>query len=164
MKFFCLVISSLLLLLSGCHNTASDKPLTQGEIRKIQTRTFERRSVAAVLKEMINVLQDEGYIVKHANLELGLIAAEKEIDIEKGWDKFWSGLTSGKHASWRKNILIEVTANVTSFGDDTKARVNFQRKMFDNNGRVLKVFQIYDHNYYQEFFFKILHGLGMSPD
>jgi hypothetical protein len=56
---------------------------TQLQIREIQTRTYEILESKLVLKAMLNVLQDDGFIVKTAVPELGLLTATKEIDIEK---------------------------------------------------------------------------------
>lgn len=158
------VLICLALTGTGCVMRSQEQPMTQLQIREIQTRTFENKESKAVLKEMINVLQDDAFIVKHANLELGLLSGEKDIDIEKGWDRFFSVMASGQHASWNKNALIEVSANVTQFGENTKVRVNFQRKIFDNFGRVVKVIQIYNENYYQEFFTKVHKGLFIQEE
>jgi hypothetical protein len=155
---------SLLLIAAGCGSHVDDAPMTQLQIREIQTRTFESKDAKAVLKEMINVLQDDAFIVKHANLDLGLLAGEKDIDIEDGWNRFFNVMASGKQASWNKNAVIEVSANVTQFGNSTKVRVNFQRKIFDNFGRVVKVVQLYDENYYQEFFNKVHKGLFIQQE
>ena len=73
-------------------------------------------------------------------------------------------MSHGQQSSWNKNVVIEVSANVTQFGNDTKVRVNFQRKMFDNLGRVVKVAQIYDPDCYQEFFSKVHKGLFIQEE
>ena len=157
-------ITVFTLLCAGCVSQSQDQPMSQLQIREIQTRSFENKDAKAVLKEMINVLQDEAFIVKHANLELGLLAGEKDIDIEDQWNRFFSVMANGHHASWNKNVVIEVSANVTQFGESTKVRVNFQRKLFDNFGRVVKVIQIFDENYYQEFFTKVHKGLFFQEE
>lgn len=150
---------------SACTHRSSEEPLTQLQIREIQTRTFEKKNAKAVLKEMLNVLQDDAFIVKHANLDLGLLSGEKDIDIENGWDRFFGIMMRGnQQGSWAKNSVVEVSANVTQFGGDTKVRVNFQRKIYDNFGRVIKVVQIYDQHYYQEFFSKVHKGLFIQEE
>jgi hypothetical protein len=160
--------AGMLLILSvlstGCVTHMQELPMTQLQIREIQTRNFEQKEAKAVLKEMINVLQDDAYIVKHANLELGLLSGEKDIDIEDPWNRFFSVMQNHQQASWNKNAVIEVSANVTQFGKDTKVRVNFQRKIFDNFGRVVKVLQIYDSEHYQEFFNKVHKGLFIQEE
>ena len=157
------IVILLAVLGTGC-SSRDDQPLTQLQVREIQTRNFEQKDAKAVLKEMINVLQDDAFIVKHANLELGLLSGEKDVDIENGWHRFFSVMANGQHGSWKKNTVIEVSANVTQFGNDTKVRVNFQQKIFDNFGRVIKVMQIYDQNRYQEFFSKVHKGLFIQEE
>ncbi len=158
------LLLAIFVLGAGCSTSSSDQPLTQLRIREIQTRSFEKKEAKAVLKEMFNVLQDDAFIVKHANLELGLLSGEKDIDIENKWDRFFSVVTKGRKGSWAKNSVIEVSANVTQLGSGTKVRVNFQRKIFDNFGRVIKVIQIYDPSYYQEFFSKVHKGLFIQEE
>lgn len=157
--FLCLLIFG-----TGCVTTTQEEPITQLQIREIQTRTFESKDAKAVLKEMINVLQDDAFIVKHANLDLGLLSGEKDVDIENGWHAFCSVMANGQQARWNKNALVEVSANVTQFGSNTKVRVNFQRKIFDNFGRVVRVVQILDQNYYQDFFTKVHKGLFIQEE
>ena len=147
--------------------------MTQLQIREIQTRSFVAKDAKCVLKEMLNVLQDDAYIVKNADLELGFITGEKEIDIEDKWAKglnvfsaVMSGLANQRHAnsSWKKNMVLEVSGNVTQFGDDTRVRVNFKKKVFDNMGRVVKVTPIYDSEFYQTFFDKVHKGLFIQEE
>ena len=159
-KIIPLFLGSLCLFCPGCHYH-SEPPLTQLQIREMQTRVFEEKNALAVLKEMMNVLQDDAFIVKNANAELGLIFAEKEIDLETGWSRFFGGMTTHPNtsSSWQKNRIIEASANVSQFGSHTKVRVNFQRKVYDNYGRVISVIQIYDPLYYQDFFIKVHQGL-----
>lgn len=46
-------------------------PMTQLEKRQFQTRTYETIDKPLVMKAMLNVLQDEGFIVYNANPLLG---------------------------------------------------------------------------------------------
>jgi len=106
------------------------------------------------MKAMLNVLQDDGFIVKNAVLDPGLLSAEKTVDVEQSGEAFVAMLLAGSDASWKKASIVECSANVTEFGEITKVRVNFQLKMLDNRGDILKVEQIADARYYQDFFSK----------
>ena len=55
-------------------------PQTQLEKRKYQTRTYKAKDQIAVLKSILNVLQDDGYIVYNVNSLLGFIYAVKDFD------------------------------------------------------------------------------------
>jgi hypothetical protein len=136
-------------------------PQTQLEVRAIQTRTFDTPDTKLVLKAMFNVLQDDGYVVKNAVVELGLITAAKETDLAPGrsdpaaevvvgpgW--VFSGFRSP--ATYRKSEVRDFTGNVSEFGKQTKVRASFQRKVLDNRGGLLQVEPIDDPTFYQDFF------------
>lgn len=131
---------------------------TQLEKRQFQTRTFPAKDKALVMKAMLNVLQDEGFIVNNANPLLGFISGAKEfdvkdksIDIQKEFGKskgklFWSGVTVA---------VIEATANVTEMGNEIKVRINFKRKLLNVYGNAQSIDEINDAEYYQDFFAKV---------
>jgi len=128
---------------------------TQLQIRSIQTRTYETSESKLVLKAMLNVLQDDGFIVKTAVPELGLLTATKEIDIENTSESIPAFLFGGANARWKKNSIIEATCNISDFRDGCKVRVNFTQKILDNLGGILAIRQIYDQKFYQAFFLKV---------
>ncbi|MFQ5485254.1 MAG: hypothetical protein ACE5DO_07965 [Desulfobacterales bacterium] len=49
----------------------------------------------------------DGFIVKQANIELGLLTAQKEIDVENSGEAFFLTLLAGAHARYKKNSVIE---------------------------------------------------------
>jgi hypothetical protein len=69
------------LIVVGCSSPAPTPPKTQLEVRQFQTRNFDTTDTKLVLKTLLNVLQDEGYQVKHASVDLGVISATKETDL-----------------------------------------------------------------------------------
>jgi hypothetical protein len=143
----------------GCVPAVTAPPKTQLEIREFQTRTYETNDSRMVMKSLLNVLQDDGYIVKNANVELGLLSASKEVDVESKGEAFILTLLGGKEERWKKNSIIECSCNVGEFGKLTRVRVNFQLKVMDNKGGVIKVETIQDAKYYQEFFAKVDKGI-----
>ena len=159
------LILMLSIFLAGCATTGGVTPQkTQLQIREFQTRTYETNDVKMVLKAMLNVLQDDGFIVKNANVELGLLSATKEVDIESKGEAFVAALFLGAQARWKKNSIIESTANVSDFGKQCRVRVNFQLKVMDNIGGVLEVKQIEDEKYYQDFFSKVDKGIFIQKE
>jgi hypothetical protein len=146
---------------AGC--TAGVPPAkTQLEVREIQTRTFDTADTKLVMKAMFNVLQDDGYVVKNAVVDLGLITAAKETDLAPGRSDPGTGEVVGGPrwvflglqgpAAYRKTEVRDFTGNVSEFGKQTKVRVSFQRKVLDNRGGVLQVEPIDDPKFYQDFF------------
>jgi len=170
------VLGLLSLILSGCAELAyrtvkgamaagkveeEGPPKSQLQIRELQTRMYDTPDTKMVLKTMLSVLQDDGFIVKEANVELGLLSATKDVSVESKGAAFWGSFFD---VAWEKNAIVEATANVSEFGKQTRVRVNFQQKVHDSAGRVAKVSQIYDPLFYQEFFTKVDKGLFIQKE
>jgi hypothetical protein len=117
-----------------------------------------------ILKAIVNVLQDEGFIIKEANTELGILSATKEVDVESTGEAFVATLFLGSNAKWNKNSVYEATANVSEFGAESRVRVIFQVKTYDNRGGVSDVKHIEDANYYQSFFAKVDKGVFIEKE
>ena len=168
---------------AGC-TAGVQPPKTQLEVREYQTRTFDTADPKLVLKAMFNVLQDDGYVVKNAVVDLGLITAEKEIDVAPGRSGAGGGLFGGfggtvvfgggpggvifggpqSAAAYRKTETRDFTGNVSEFGAQTKVRVSFQRKILDNRGDVVEVEPIDDPAFYQDFFSRMDKSLFLQKE
>jgi hypothetical protein len=143
---------ALSFMLIGC---ATAKPqVSQVQIREFQTREFQADAKVA-LKACLNALQDDGYIVKNAVPDLGLLSATKQLDVESRGEAIFALLFAGPSARYKKNSETEVTVNVSEFGKQSKVRANFVVKVIDNHGGVLKVEQIAEESFYREFFAKV---------
>lgn len=131
---------------------------SQLQKRQIQTRTYSNISKAMIMKAMLNVLQDEGFIVYNANPLLGFISGTKEFDAkDKSIDISKEFGTSKASLAWRgvTVAVVESTANVTEFGKEMKVRVNFKRKLLNVYGNAQSIDEIDDEKYYQDFFAKV---------
>ena len=159
-------ILSLILSMSilGCATTGVTPQKTQLQIREFQTRSYETNDAKMVMKAMLNVLQDDGFIVKNAVLDLGLLSAEKSVDIENKGEAFLAAFFLGVNAEWKKASIIECTANVSEYGKQTRVRVNFQVKVLNNKGGIIKIEQIDDEKYYQDFFSKVDKGVFIQKE
>lgn len=150
----------------GCATQTSrggiDPRMSQLRIREFQTRAYETDDTLMVMKAVLNVLQDEFFIVKSADAPLGLITAAKELDLDDRG--FFSRLFADADDRWKKNGIIECSANVSKFGTRTRVRINFQMKTFDNTGAVMEVLQIQDPLYYQNFFTKVDKGIFIARE
>ncbi|HUW19885.1 MAG TPA: hypothetical protein VMW16_11340 [Sedimentisphaerales bacterium] len=171
MRKVCLSVCINLLLFSGCGLTDPGKMFegkttqkSQLEIRQMQTREYETSNPTLVMKAMLNVLQDEDFMVKQANTDLGFFSASKEIDSEDTFAKVWGYFWWGPQASWKENSIIDCTANISEFGEKVRVRVNFQVKVMNNKGGVDQVYQIDDAKYYQEFFSKVDKGIFIEKE
>lgn len=155
----------LFLTLAGCtHNNISDSPITQLQVRETQTRDFDTDDTKMVMKSMMNVLQDDGFIIKNAVLDLGLLSAEKNVNTENNVEAFLQLLVVRNDARWEKYQLLEASANISSFGDKTRVRMSFQTKAIDNFGCPKEVTTITNLEYYQNFFEKVSKGLFLQKE
>ncbi len=146
---------------TGC-SRYEDPAVAQARVRNMQTRTFVGAELTAVMKQTIATFQDEGFMVKHANTDVGLITAELDTNIERLSSKFWAHIFSGRQARWRKHSVIEITSNITEEVGKTKLRINLLVRVFDNLGRVVDVHSVEDEKVYADFFSKVQRGLVMN--
>jgi len=152
-------IAILGLMLTSCVRPPSEEPITQLQIREIQTRDFDVADSKLVMKSMMNVLQDEGFIIKNAVVDLGLLSAEKNINVEDKAKAIFASLCAGTNARWSKQQILEASANVSEFGSKTRIRMNFQTKTIDNYGCPQDVVTLNNPLYYQNFFDKVGKGI-----
>jgi hypothetical protein len=148
---------------SGCE--APKVPMSQLQTREIQTRSYDISDPKRALKAVLNVLQDEGFIIKQTNLDLGFLYAAKEADVEDKAERRWATFWQRRgEATWKKDSITECTANVTPFGDGIRVRLNFQAKVMDNTGRVMAVGAIDTPAFYQRFFSRIEKGIFIEKE
>ena len=141
------------ILLGGCvtsSNSRNDPQQSPLQIRARETRTYEDRDAKTTLKTVLNVLQDEGYLVDYGNTDLGLLHASKTTldQVNQSWF-FQNSVTT----------RMEATVNVSDFGGGMRVRINFQTKISDAQGNIYWTALISDPKFYQEFFAKLDRGL-----
>ena len=141
-------------------------PFTQLEIRAIQTRTYAGRDAGTVLRTLLSVLQDDGYLVHYGDLDLGLLDASKAVAGVDGGEfglLFPARVFAEIVGASPGVATVDATANVTEFGDRVRVRVNFQRRLVDRWGAVI-VRPVTDAKSYQEFFAKLDKGLFLQGE
>lgn len=162
--FMTLTLATLVLLPS-CFRFGPQYPArTQLEVRQMQTFLFDVSDFKMVMKAMLNVLQDEGFVVKNVHLDLGFLTSTKEVDVESRGNRLWVAIFGTPDMRWQKTNIIDATANVTEHGTQTKVRVNFQIKQLDNFGNVITVKQIQEAEFYQDFFFKVSKSIFIQEE
>jgi len=133
-------------------------PLTQLEKRQFQTKTYSAQDNIVAMKSILNVLQDEGFIVYNVNSILGYIYGVKDfdlsdsnVDISKEF-----GLTKSRlNYNGVKVATLEVSVNVTQYGEQTRIRANFKRKLFNEYGNAQMIEDINETEYYDDFYKKV---------
>lgn len=130
---------------------------TQLEIRQIQTREYNTADKAMVMKAMLNVLQDDGFIIYNANPLLGYIYSEKEFDSTSSSSDICKefGLSSAIRWAGITSIVVDSNANVTEFGKKIRVRMSFKLKTINSYGSVSKVTLVDSNDYYKLFFEKV---------
>lgn len=139
---------------TGCLLPPPPPAKTQLEVRQIQTRSYQNRNMKQVMKAVINTLQDDGYIIRNADRELGFVTATKDVEVGGAGGAFAVQLFGGPQPRFDRAATFEASVNVTEFGEETKVRAVFQRRVVDNFGAPSSVVQIDDPRFYQDFFFK----------
>ena len=183
MKHLTFAVAGVLTFLAGCAPLRPPRPpKTQLEIRQIQTREYETRDMKLVMKALVNVLQDDGFIIRNAVVDLGLVTATKELEVRPvassggmlgGLFFGGGGYPGGYGGGWGApapskpitvNSIIEASANVSEFGKLVRVRVNFQKKTVDNRGGTVDVRQLEDARFYQDFFSKVDKGIYLQRE
>ena len=162
--YLILPLVTLLAFTSCVQHVPDAPPITQLQIREIQTREFDTKDTKLVMKSMMNVLQDEGFIIKNAVLDLGLLSAEKNTDIENPHDATFARMWGGEHARWDKQQVLEASANISEYGAKTRVRMNFQVRILDNCGGPSEVSTIKNAHHYQDFFEKVSKGIFIQQE
>lgn len=139
------------LSLAGCA-TGPAPQQSQLEIREYQTRMFDTANEKQVMKALVGALQDDGFVISQANTDLGLLTAQKEINVRNAGTALLATLLAGNDATYQNNATMEATANVSAFGKQTRVRLNVVQKIMDNKGGVMDVQPISDQKFYQDFF------------
>ena len=158
-----LLILTLMCLALPCFAKKSTQeevitPLTQLEKRQFQTRTYKSTNKQTVMKALLNVYQDEGFMVYNANPLLGFIYGTKEfdtsnsdVDISKEF-----GLSKGRlNVNGVKVATLESSANVTEYGETIRVRVNFKRKLLNIYGNAQFIEDVNEDTFYADFFEKL---------
>src|SRR5687767_9729778 len=142
MKTQCVLIlgmSVFFLILGGCATPFSplnDSPRSPLQVRAMETRTYGGNDTKTTLKTMLNVLQDEGFLVDYAHTEMGLLHASKTIlgSLSPGFSLPVPVIpfTPGGFFT-----TLDATVNVSDFGDGARVRVSFHQKLSSGAGRLL---------------------------
>ncbi|MGC8791494.1 MAG: hypothetical protein ACP5PO_08340 [Desulfurella sp.] len=144
----CIVVIAFFLSSCETPNINLAESVSTFKIRSYQTRTYDTTNTKMVLKAMVNALQDEGFVIKVLNTDMGLITAERTFQTINKAQQFWYGVQYGYDVA----TIVEGNISVDQFGNQTKVRANFIKKVVNTKGGITKVNQIEDPKLYQEFF------------
>ena len=149
----------LALLLCSCSTPTPREmyvpPVTPIKYKDFHSAAFDTTQLAPVMKGILTVLQDDGYVIRNVNQNLGFISATKEIDTEKEVEKCWSQFMNGDRAHWYKNRIIEVSFKASVKNQNVVVRALFQQKNVDNRGLIVDINDIENRKFYTDFFIRV---------
>lgn len=154
---------TLVLLLGGCATVQHSSQAPIGEsplsVRQLQSRTFELADARLVLKAALDTLQDEGFVIREANAELGLITAVKEWQSSRPNQGLkvlkWIAALPTYGASLlvpcgkTEFTTVEASVNVTQEAARTRVRIGLVAKVRDKEGNVQRTTPVDDTLAYQ---------------
>lgn len=153
------------LLFSGCQMQPAQPPLTQLQLRQLQSRTYENKDLKVAMRAVINALLDEGFIIKNADKDLGFVQATREEDLSSGGGMIgWGGLLSNNDVRWKNSSVIDASGTLTNVGRSINVRLIFQKKVLDNYGVSMGVNVLTDPTFYQNIFAKIDKSLFLERE
>jgi len=163
---------ALALFLGACASVPDSAgvrvPQSPLELRQSQSRTFETDNPRLVLKAALNVLQDQGFVIRHADGELGIVTAVMEWrsrQPNRGLRVLkWVAVVPTYGASLliptgrTEFSAIEANVNVTPEALRTRVRISLVSKVTAKNGEVVSVRPVDDPLAYQ----RLLAGLDKA--
>jgi hypothetical protein len=155
--------AGLALLVTACATTngplAARAPQTPLELRQAQSRSFASADSRLVLKAALNALQDQGFVIRHADADLGLVTAVMEWrskQTNRGLRVLkWVAALPTYGASLllptgqTEFSAIEANVNVTREGTQTRVRISLVSRVTDKKGTVQSVRPVDDPLAYQ---------------
>lgn len=114
----------LVLILGACA-TKAPKPepkKTSLEVRELQTRSYDTKDVKMVMKAVMHALQDDSFIIQQADIDLGLLTAQKEIDLEKVSEEGEEGGISWVPALAIGAAVVAIGAAIVILGNKNNSR------------------------------------------
>lgn len=165
---------ALLLPLAACASAGGDatRPVSPLPQRELESRTYADCDAQALMRAVLAALQDDGFIVRTADANLGVITATREsarpvsaasrvgrtmaIVLTYGMAALLPGPKDG-------SSILEATANVASLGTEARLRINFQLKRLAGS-EVKEVRTVLDGRVYQELFAKVDKSLFLQRE
>lgn len=158
--FTCLLVITL----CGCTGIPKDLfKLSESSLkeRQLQSRIYEADDEVALLAAGVAVLQDMGYVIDETEKGVGLITASKSVAATNAGqitaavipDLLGGGVIPIDKV--QKIRVSFVTLPSKKFENNYIARITFQRIIWNNEGKILRVEPIKNQEIYEGFFEKL---------
>jgi hypothetical protein len=167
-----LVPAAFALVAGACAGTTASlppgPPRAPLELRQAQTRTFETADSRLVLKAVVSVLQDQGFVIRQAEFELGVVTAVTEWRSGRRNEGLRILKWVAVFPTWGASLLlptgrnefcaIEAVVNVMPEAASTRVRLSLTARVTDDKGVVQRVSPVEDPSSYQ----RLLAGLDKA--
>jgi hypothetical protein len=158
-----ILLSLIIFIVTACAVEPPEPQKTPLEIRELQTRSYDTKDIKMVIKAVMHALQDDNFIIQQANMDLGLLTAEKEVEFkeEEGGEFSWGKalavgavviaigaaiiLSSGKNSSSHSSgggADINVGKNESTFKNTVITEASANISEFGEQTRVRINFQV----------------------
>ena len=166
--------SAVVLLLAGCAGIPADAlKLGPDSLanRQMQTRAFPAQQESAMLAACAAALQDLGFTLEESESKLGVIVAAKERSAVNAVEATFAYLnkitTFGiSEARYSKRQIIRASLVVRSAppgpAREHSVRVTFQRRVYDNYGKIVVAQQLNDPRLYDEFYARLAQSVALE--
>jgi hypothetical protein len=134
-------------------------PSSSLELRQLQSRAFEGTDARLVLKAALDALQDEGYVIREADAELGLVTGVMEWQSQKRNGSLHFMKWVAALPTYGASLLVpsgrdefsavEANVNVTQEAAGTRVRISLVSRVTEKNGKVRSVTPVEDAVAYQ---------------
>jgi len=168
-----LVAVVLSLPLGACASAGGARPSVSSavELRSLQTRSYEATNSKAVMQALLATMQDEGFRIRRAEPELGLLVAEKDSVARPGMGKKFLrayvmiatyGALGGDIG--HQHSVLEATAQVSESDGNVKVRVGLQLRALDKGGNLVQAHTVGDGAAYQALFARLDKSLFLQKE
>ena len=157
----CIVVLIMATCLAACTKSIPREALQLSreslQHRQMQSRQFDTKDEAAILSASAALLQDLGFNLDESETDLGVLVASKRHDATEMGQVIGAMLLmfAGREKSYDKEQQIRASLVTRPYGDRITVRITFQRKVWNNKGKLAKVEGINDRKIYRHFFDKL---------
>lgn len=165
------ILIVLVFATNSCLNAISKEVLPKKpsaeELKTLQIRDYDKNYNLKLMKAILNVLQDDYYFITQADSQIGFIFANKEFDTRDKYIDIKKEFGCSKKMTGIKRYSItrtEADINVTPYPEKTQVRISFRKKILNMYDMEIRVKDITDKIYYDNFYSKLDKELQLNAN
>ena len=181
--FQSMAVSVFVLCLAACESIPSNAfriPESSLSTRQMQTREYTELDDGTILSASVAVLQDMGYVIDEAEVELGVLSASKRADATNKLEAFGTMTVDAMQCVFTlmlacngkryqgiddvQDIRLTLIAGPQQLGGDVPVRITIQRIIWDKAGRLSEQETITDPSVYDAMFAKLSKAVFLEKE